>query len=159
MKYLTMCTYTDDLYSDDCPYKLRNEELEEENEELKKWNAEKQNYINSLRKENDELKESLRTITAMDHEEPCHQVEKLLNDVQDLTTKNRRLVDQNSFLSGSVKSLKNSCAQNENKMKSLEIDKTNLVLDLEQKTREAEYLEGKVTAYENILDVLKPEEP
>lgn len=48
-----------------------------------------------LQKENDELKESIRTITNMGKEEPYERVERLLEDVQTLTTQNRKLEYEN----------------------------------------------------------------
>ncbi len=72
--------------------------LQKENGDLKTKLIGKGNTIIIQAKEIEELKESLRTITAMDKEEPCEQVEKLLNDVQDLTTRNRKLEDENESI-------------------------------------------------------------
>jgi len=74
--------------------------------ELRKENNELKRIVNitgaeSLRTENEELKESLRLITSTDKEEPCEQVEKLLWDIQELTAKNRKLEDEIKELNSS----------------------------------------------------------
>ena len=51
---------------------------------------------------NDDVIRSLRSITNMETEEPCEQVEKLLWDIQELTTKNRKLEDGIKELNSSL---------------------------------------------------------
>ncbi len=73
-------------------------ELKYENEYEKTNLIGKENTVIFNEREIEELKESIRSITAMDKEEPWEQVERLLGDVKDLTARNRKLEDENESI-------------------------------------------------------------
>ena len=105
-----------------------------------------------LRKENNELKESLRSITNMETEEPCEKVEKLLCDVQDLTTRNRRLEDEKHELNIEISNAitNRDLWRNENEMLKATIENMQSNIDFER----GQKVQANKTIKE-LLDVLK----
>lgn len=104
------------------------EELKESVKYFEELDCSRVRVIDRLHHEKAELKESLRTIQEMDKEEPCAQVETLLEDVQRLTTENRKLEDemtelktQKSEYQNAIKNFMNSAVQNNYKTESLKI--------------------------------------
>lgn len=109
-----------------------NSELKKENEELKKWNGKKQNYINALRKENDELKAKLVTVETQlvdmsenysnacmrEHElkhindenkeleeEQYEHADLTLNEIKGLGSENMKLKEENEELKQSLRTI------------------------------------------------------